>query len=195
MTAGDYISPLNHADEGDRDLLRQVYRWAEANPALYLDGGGYRDAEDFLDPPGGSVEYLVFAGDRPAALLTLIPLATVPTVYQVGLITNPDASLRKICKLLRSFMGSVFETTAQALFVDLPGSPEFSRTRKLAGFFGFKQVSATTFLITRGEYGHTKKTRAAETAERDQRPGRVHVPPDDAGRAGAQGLQLRRIAI
>jgi hypothetical protein len=37
-------------------------------------------------------------------------------------------------------MGAVFERLAQALFVDLPDSPEFSRTRKLAGFFGFEYV-------------------------------------------------------
>ena len=156
MASGDYVSRLNHADEGDRDLLRLVYRWAEANRAIYLDGTSYRDAEDFLDPPRGSVEYMVFAGDAPAALVTLMPLATVRKVYQVGLITNPDASLRKICKLLRGFMGAVFEAMAQALFVDLPARAEFSKTRKLARFFGFRPVSSTIFLIVKGEYGITR---------------------------------------
>jgi hypothetical protein len=146
---------LNHADEGDRDLLRHVYRWAEANRPVYLDGTSYRDAEDFLNPPPGSVEYIVFAGDRPAALVTLMPLATVRRVYQVGLITNPEASLRKICKLLRGFMGAVFEAMAQALFVDLPDSPAFLRTRKLARFFGFSQASTNIFLLLKSEYGIT----------------------------------------
>jgi hypothetical protein len=189
MLSGDHIRRLDHSAEDDRDLLRGVYRWAEAEPAIYLDGSGYRDAEDFLDPPRGSVEYLVFADDRPVALLTFIPLVTVPKVYQVGLITNPDASLRKICKLLREFMGAVFEAMAQALFVDLPDSPEFSKTRKLARFFGFRRTSPTIFLITKSEYGNTKQTRAAETEFPDQHSGRVHVLPDDAGGARAQGLQ------
>jgi hypothetical protein len=131
---------VDHATDGDRAILRQVYVWAEAKSAIYLNNSGYRDAEDFLDPPHGSVEYFVFAGDKPPALLTLIPLVTVRGVYQVGLITNPQASLRKICKLLRGFMGAVFERLAQALFVDLPDSPEFSRTRKLAGLLGFECV-------------------------------------------------------
>ena len=131
---------MDHTAEVDRAILRQVYFWAEARSAIYLDGSGYRDAEDFLDPPHGSVEYFVFAGDKPAALLTLIPLVTVRGDYQVGLITNPQASLRKICNLLRGIMGAVFERLAQALFVDLPDSPEFSRTRKPAGFFGFECV-------------------------------------------------------
>jgi hypothetical protein len=137
---GDRIRRVVHTANVDRAILRQVYVWAEAKSAIYLDGAGSRDAEDFLDPPHGSVEYFVFAGDKPAALLTVIPLVTVRGVYQVGLITNPQASLRKICKLLRGFMGAVFERLAQALFVDLPDSPEFSRTRKLAGFFGFECV-------------------------------------------------------
>ena len=151
----DHIRRVDHTADVDRAILRQVYVWAEAKSAIYLDGSGFRDAEDFLDPPRGSVEYFVFAGDKPAALLTLIPLATVRGVYQVGLITNPQASLRKICKLLRGFMGAVFERLAQALFVDLPDSPEFSRTRKLARFFGFEQVSGTIFLISK--YGHAKE--------------------------------------
>jgi hypothetical protein len=187
--SGNKARRLNHNDEGDRDLLRLVYRWAEASPAIYLDGSGYRDAESFLDPPCGSVEYLVFADDRPVALVTLIPLITVPKVYQVGLITNPEASLRKICKLLRGFMVAVFERLAQALFVDLPDSTEFSRTRKLARFFGFEQVSETIFLISK--YGHTKETRAAETEFRDQLPGSLPVLRHNAGRAGAEGLRLR----
>ena len=131
---------MDYTADVDRAILRQAYVWAQVKSAIYLDGSGYRDAEDFIDPPHGSVEYFVFAGDKPAALLTLIPLMTVHGVYQVGLITNPQASLRKICKLLRGFMGAVFERLAQALFVDLPNSPEFSRTRKLAGFFGFECV-------------------------------------------------------
>jgi len=183
---------VNHGDEADRDLLRQVYRWAEASPAIYLEGSGYRDAEDFLDPPLGSVEYLVFADDRPVALVTLIPLATVRKVYQVGLITNPEASLRKICKILRGFMGAVFEAMAQALFVDLPDSPEFSRTRKLARFFGFEQVSKTIFLISK--YGHAQRSQAISDADAEldhQLPGRLHVLPGDAGGAGAEGLRLQ----
>jgi hypothetical protein len=185
--SGEYVSRLNHADEGDRDLLRQVYRWAEANPAIYLEGGGYRDAEDFLDPPLGSVEYLVFADDTLVALLTFIPLATVPKVYQVGLITNPEASLRKICKLLRGFMGAVFEAMAQALFVDLPDSPEFERTRKLARFLGFEQVSETIFLISK--YGHAQTSTADSDANRDdQLPRRLPVLRHDAGRAGPEGM-------
>jgi hypothetical protein len=131
---------VDHTADVDRAILRQFYVWAEAKSAIYLDGSGYRDAEDSLDPPHGSVEYFVFAGDKPTALLTLIPLRTVRGVYQVGLITNQQASLRKICKLLRGFMGAVFDRLAQALFVDLPDSPEFSRTRKPAGFFGFECV-------------------------------------------------------
>jgi hypothetical protein len=162
---GDYIRRVDHAADVDRAILRQVYVWAEAKSAIYLGGSGYRDAEDFLDPPLGSVAYLVFAGDTPVALLTLIPLATVRGVYQVGLITNPHASLRKICKLLRGFMGAVFELLAQALFVDLPDSPEFSGTRKLARFFGFEQVSKTIFLISR--YGHAKeREKGHDTSDR-----------------------------
>jgi len=166
---------VDHAADVDRAILRQVYVWAEARSAIYLDGSGYRDAEDFLDPPRGSVVYFVFAGDKPAALLTLIPLVTVRGVYQVGLITNPQASLRKICKLLRGFMGVVFERLAQSLFVDLPDLPEFSRTRKLAGFFGFEQVSETIFLISK--YGHAKeREKSHDAADRDDRlHGRVQV--------------------
>jgi hypothetical protein len=187
--AGDYVSRLNHADEGDRDLLRQVYRWAEASPAIYLEGGGYRDAEDFLDPPLGSVEYIVFADDRPVALVTLIPLATVRRVYQVGLITNPEASLRKICKLLRGFMGAVFEAMAQALFVELPDSLEFAPTRKLARFFDFKQTSDTIFLIVKSEYGNTKRPEADADADLDdQLRGGLPVLRPDAGGAGARGM-------
>jgi hypothetical protein len=171
--SGDHIRRVDHAAGVDRAILRQVYVWAGANPALYLDGFGYRDAEDFIDPPGDSVAYLVFADGRPVALLTLIPLATVRNVYQVGLITNPQASLRKICKLLKGFIRAVFGRLAQALFVELPDSPEFSRTRKLARFFGFKQVSETTFLITKSEYEHKEKRKEshdhAERLDRLQR--------------------------
>jgi hypothetical protein len=131
---------VDHTADVDRAILRQVYIWAEMKSAIYLDGSGYRDAEDFLDPPCGSVEYFVFASDKPAALLKLIPLVTVRGVCQVGLITNPQSSLRKICKPLRVFKGTVFERLAQALFVDLPDLPGFSRARKLAGFFGFECV-------------------------------------------------------
>jgi hypothetical protein len=137
---GDHIRRVDHAADGDRAVIHQVYVWAEVKSAIYLHGSGYRDAEDFLDPPHGSVERFVFAGDRPAALLTLIPLVTLRVVYQVGMITNPQTGLRKICKLLRVFRGKVFERLAQALFVNLPDSPGFSRTRKLAGFFGFECV-------------------------------------------------------
>lgn len=168
---------MDHAADADRAILRQVYAWAKAEPALYLDGSSYRNAEDFLDPPSGSVEYLVFAGDRPVALLTFIPLATVRGVYQVGLIKNPGANLRKICKLLREFMGAVIGVMAQALFVELPARAEFSPTRKLASFFGFKQVSATTFLITMSEYGHAqKRENIRDAAERgDRLQGRIRV--------------------
>jgi len=171
----DHIRRVDHAADGDRAILRQVYVWAEAKSAIYLNGSGHRDAEDFLDPPRGSVEYFVFVGDKPAALLTLIPLVTVRGVYQVGLITNPQASLRKICKLLRGFMGAVFELLAQALFVDLPDSPVFSRTRKLARFFGFEQVSKTIFLISK--YGHAREREKGHyAADRDDRlHGRVQV--------------------
>jgi hypothetical protein len=174
---GDHIRRVDHAADVDRAILRQVYVWAEAKSAIYLDGCGYRDAEDFLDPPSGSVEYLVFAGDRPAALLTLIPLVTVRGVYQAGLITNPDASLRKICKLLRGFMGAVFERLADALFIHLPDSPEFSPTRNMARFFDFKQVSTTSFLITKFEYGYEQKRKEShDDAVRDDRLyGRVKV--------------------
>ena len=172
---GDHIRRVDHAADVDRAILRQVYVWAEAKSAIYLDGSGYRNAEDFLDPPLGSVAYLIFAGDTPVALLTLIPLATVRGVYQVGLITNPQGSLRKICKLLRGIMGAVFELLAQALFVDLPDSPEFSRTRKLARFFGFEQVSKTIFLISR--YGHAKeREKGHDASDRgDRLHGRVQV--------------------
>jgi hypothetical protein len=197
--AGDYVRRVAHNFEEDRDLLRQVYRWAEANRPIYLDGTSYRDAEDFLNPPPGSVEYIVYLDDRPSALVTLMPLATARRVYQVGLITNPDASLRKICKLLRGFMGAVFERLAQALFVDLPDKPEFSKTGKLATFFGFKPVSNTIFLITKNEYGQPRhETDAAADAAKqrdDQLPGRVHVFPDDAGRAGARVLEARPDAL
>jgi hypothetical protein len=188
--SGNKVRRLNHSDEGDRDLLRQVYRWAEATPAIYLDGGGYKNAEDFLDPPRDSFEYIVFVAGEPAALLTFIPLVTVRKVYQVGLITNPDASLLNICKLLRGFMGAVFETMSpQALFVDLPDSPEFLRTRKLARFFGFKQFSATTFLIVKSEYGNTKRPQADDNPDRDdQLPGLLSVLRPDAGRAATRGV-------
>jgi hypothetical protein len=172
---GDHIRRVDHAADVDRAILRQVYVWAEAKSAIYLDGSGHRDAEDFLDPPCGSVGYFVFTNDKPAALLTLIPLVTVRGVYQVGLITNPQSSLRKICKLLRGFKGTVFERLGHALFVDLPDSPEFSRTRKLARFFGFEQVSETIFLISK--YGHAKELeKGHDAADRDERlRGRVQV--------------------
>jgi len=137
---GRHIRRVDHTADVDRAILRQVYVWAEAKSAIYLDGSGYRDAEDFLDPPHGTVDYFVFASDKPASLLTLIPLVTVRGVYKVEMITNPQDGLRKICKLIRFIKGKVFERLAQALFVDLPNSPEFSRTRKLAGFFGFECV-------------------------------------------------------
>jgi hypothetical protein len=172
---GDHIRRVDRAADVDCAILRQVYDWAEAKSAIYLDGSGFRDAVDFLDPPRGSVEYLVFAGATPVALLTLIPLATVRGVYQVGLITNPQGSLRKICKLLRGFRGAVFELLAQALFVDLPASPEFSRTRKLARFFGFEQVSETIFLISR--YGNAEeREKGSDASDRcDRLHGRVKV--------------------
>jgi len=175
--SGDHIRRVDHAADVDRAILRQVYAWAEARPAIYLDGSGYRDAEDFLDPPGGSVEYVITASGRPVALLTLIPLATVRGVYQVGLITTPDAPLHKICKLLRGFMGTVFERLAQALFVELPDSPEFTPTRKLARFFGFKQVSKTTFMILKSDYRHAQKREKSHdaTAQDDRLQRRVQV--------------------
>ena len=85
----DHIRRVDHTADVERAIMRQAYAWAEVKSAIYLDGSGYRDAEDFIDPPHGSVEYFIFAGDKPAALLTLISLMTVRGVYQVGLITNP----------------------------------------------------------------------------------------------------------
>jgi hypothetical protein len=168
--SGDHIRRVDHTADRDLAILRQVYGWAKAAPAIYLDSSGYRDAEDFLSPPEGSVEYLVFVDDVPVAFVTLIPMWTVRRVYQVGLITNPGVGLRKSCKLLRGFMGPVFGAIAEALFVALPDSPEFSRTRKLAGYFGFKQVSATTFLLLKSEYGNAQKREEADAnAERDGR--------------------------
>jgi ABC-type amino acid transport substrate-binding protein len=186
--SGDLVRRLNHADEGDCDLLRQVYAWAEANRPIYIEGTSYRDAEDFLDPPSGSVEYIVYADGRPVALLTFMPLATARRVYQVGLITNPDASLRKICKLLKGFMVAVFDAMAQALYVDLPDSIRFWKTRKLAKFFGFRQISTTIFLITKSEYGITRPKTNADAERFDQLPGGVHVGAADAGRRSARIL-------
>ena len=157
--SGDFVRRVDHTDSADRATLCKVYTWAEANPAIYLAGSGYRDAEDFINPPANSFEYFVFLDDRPVALLTLIRLGTFRKVYQVGLITNPDASLRKICKLLRGFMGAVFDVMADALFVQLPDSPEFAPTRKLARFFGLAPISATSFILLKGDYGITKKER------------------------------------
>jgi hypothetical protein len=132
---------------------------------------------------------MVFVGNEPAALLTFIPLATIRRIYQVGLITNPEASLRKICKLLRGFMGAVFEAMAQALFVDLPDSPEFAPTRKLARFFGFKQTSDTIFLIVKSEYGNTKRPEADSDAKLDhQLPGGLPVLRPDARGDRARGV-------
>ncbi len=45
---GDHIRRVDHAADADRAILRQVYVWAEAKSAIYLDGSGYRGAEDFL---------------------------------------------------------------------------------------------------------------------------------------------------
>jgi hypothetical protein len=176
---------VDHAADGDRAILRQVYGWAEADPAIYFDGSGYRDAEDFLDPPAGSVEYLVFASDQPAALLTLIPLVTVRGVYQVGLIKNPQAPLRKICKLLQGFMGAVFGAMADTLFVQIPDSPKFSSTRKLARLFGFKQVSQTNFLIIKSEYGNTQERKEGADAGL---PRGVQVLQHHGGRASARRM-------
>lgn len=67
---------MDYTADVDRAILRQAYVWAEVKSAIYLDGSSYRDVEDFIEPPHGSVEYFVFAGDKPAALLTLIPLMT-----------------------------------------------------------------------------------------------------------------------
>ena len=65
-------------------------------------------------------------------------------------------------------MGPVFELLAQALFVDLPDSTEFSRTRKLARFFGFEQVSGTIFLISK--YGRAKeREKVHDAADLDDR--------------------------
>jgi hypothetical protein len=80
---------VDHTADVDRAILRQVYVWAEAKSAIYLDGSGHRDAEDFLDPPHGSVEYFVFAGDKAAALLTLIRLVKARGV-------PPDRRFKKI---------------------------------------------------------------------------------------------------
>jgi hypothetical protein len=155
---GDYVRRVDHTEEGDRALLRRVFLWAACAPALYLDGGGYHSVEDFLAPPLNSFEYFVFIDDRPAALLTLMRLGSYRKVYQVGLITDPDASLRKICKLLLGFMGAVFEVIADALFVDLPDSPDFAATRKLARFFGLAPVSQTNFILFKSQYGIKKPT-------------------------------------
>jgi hypothetical protein len=85
---------------------------------------------------------------------------------------NPQSSLRKICKLLRGFKGTVFERLAQSLFVDLPDSPEFSRTRKLARFFGFEQVSETIFLISK--YGHAKELEKGHDHDAADQDDRLH---------------------
>jgi hypothetical protein len=39
---------VDHAADADRAILRRVYILAEAKSAIYLDGSGYRGAEDFL---------------------------------------------------------------------------------------------------------------------------------------------------
>lgn len=175
----------------EQDVIYQQFNNVppETPPTHYLEGSGYRDAESFLDPPIDSVEYIAFIDHRPAALITLIQLATVPRVYQAGLITNPEASLRKICKLLQEFMGAVFDAMAQALFVDFPDSPEFSKTRKLARFFGLKQTSDTIFLQTRTDHGNTKRPEADAELD-DQLPRRVYDRASDGGGTGAQGLPV-----
>jgi hypothetical protein len=160
MTAdlqGDYVRRVDHTDEVDRVILRQVYRWAARDPAIYLEGSGYKSDEDFLNPPSCSLEYFVFIDDRPAALVTLIRLGTFRKVYQVGLVTDPDASLRKICRLLRGFMGRVYEVMADALFVETPDRPEYAPTRKLAAFFGFTPISKTAFILQKVDHGITQQ--------------------------------------
>jgi hypothetical protein len=178
----DYVRGVDHSDEADRAILRQVYAWAEASPAIYLEGNGYRDAEDFVDPPDGSIEFIVFVNDRPAALLTLMPLVVIRKTWQAGLITNPDASLRKICKELRDFMPVVY-TTADTLFVDLPNSPEFEKTRKLARFFGLERVSDKCFLLTKRAYEQKKTGNELQRSVPELR--------DNARRAGGQGFRPR----
>lgn len=170
----NHVRRVDHADEGDRAALRQAYDWARRSPALYLDGSGYRDAEDFTHAPDGAVEYFVTACGKPVALLTLIPVLAIGRVYQVGLITNPGASLRKICEILRGFQRVVFERLADALFVELPDSPAFSSTRNLARSFGLRQVSATEFLLSKSDYGRLEE-RADAAAEEIRAAGGVRA--------------------
>jgi hypothetical protein len=150
--SGDKVRRLNHADEGDRDLLRHVYEWAKAKPALYIDGKGYRDVEQFIEKPENAVEYFVFAGGKMVALLTLTRHAPFRDIFDVGLITDPGANLFTTLKLLKEFMACVFETMAEALYVQLPPRAEFSATKRLARFFGFQQVSENSFLIFKSDY-------------------------------------------
>lgn len=162
---------VNHDAEADRNLLRQVYEWAKANPSLYLDGKGVRDVEHFIEKPDDAIEYFIFANGRAVALLTLTRHEPYNGVFDVGLITDPDANLFTICKLLKGFMACVFEAMAFALYVQLPPRPEFLATKRLARFFGFRQVSENSFVIFKSDYVAQNQNR---TKADDQLPGRLH---------------------
>jgi hypothetical protein len=146
------VRRVNHADEGDRELLRQVYEWAKARPDLYIDGKGYRNADHFIEKPGDAIEYFVIAGGKLVALLTLTRHEPYRDIFDVGLITDPGANLFTILKLLKEFMAFVFETMAEALYVQLPPRAEFQATRRLAQLFGFQPVSENSFLIFKSDY-------------------------------------------
>lgn len=128
----------------DRALLAEVYAWAEANRAAYLDGTSYRSFDDFLTPPEHSTEMLVFLGDQLAALLTFIRLPMAAEIYRVGLISNPGASKRHLFTLLQQFKPQVF-AHAQALIVSL--SCEMRAACKLARKFGFSPLNQTDLIL------------------------------------------------
>lgn len=140
------IRQVHHDHPEHQQWLRKVYGWAKNQPELYLEGSGYMSDEEFAETPDGAIEYCVWIDGELSGLLSFFRQPGPLKFYRVGLITRPGVSVWKLVRVLRGFRFFI-SAFVQVLSVELPDSPAFEQTRRLARLFDFEQAGKTEFLL------------------------------------------------
>lgn len=150
---------VRHDDVFHRVRLAEIYRWAQARPDAYLEGSGYESREDFYQSPQNATEFFVEISARPVALLTFLPLTAGE--YRIGLITAPNAPVRRLVKLLGIAREELRASGVRVLWVRLPGADCYDGARKLAAKIGFTRLNEADWKLELTD-GNTRKESGPE---------------------------------